>query len=115
MSRERADFSDIDIPDFKPRAPKAAMPDPAEIRTVAERNGFTTQHATPPAPAPAAPFVDARSLRRTNRTAKLNIATTEDTRNRFWAMAHRLGSTSGEEVLLQMMSAFERELSNSNR
>ena len=115
MTRERVDFSDIDIPDFKPRPPKAAMPDPAEIRTLAERNGFTTQHAPPPAPAPTMPIADARSLRRTNRTAKLNIATTEDTRNRFWTFAHSLGTTSGEEVLLLMMNAFERELSNSNR
>lgn len=108
MTKERVVFDDLEIPDFKPRS-AVAPTEPVDVRSIAERNGFTTHHT----PTPAKPLLDARSLRRTNRTSKLNIATTEEARNRFWILAQRTGSTSGEEVLIRMMDAFERELDKS--
>lgn len=114
MSRERAGLEglDIDIPDFEPR-PSPPAPARAVIEQVGKQMGFTARHAPEPkAPAPQeeAPRFDARSLRRTNRTAKINIATTEETRNRFWMLAQRIGTTSGDEALTAMMDALERDL-----
>lgn len=115
MSKERIGL-DLDIPDFKPRA-QVKETDQAELKDMAERNGFTARHA-PASITPRAtiqPSFDARSLRRTNRTAKLNIATTEESRQRFWMLAQRIGSTGGEEVLIAMMDALEREIGNRMR
>jgi hypothetical protein len=112
MTKERVSLDLPDVTGFKPRA-KVPESDQAEIKEVAERAGFTARHsaqpATPPkAPASVAPF-DARSLRRSNRTAKLNIATSEDTRRRFWELAQRMGISAGEDVLISMMDAYEHE------
>lgn len=115
MSKERVSL-DIDMPDFQPK-PRQTLDIPAEAKEIAERSGFTARHAPAPAPAPpptAAPF-DARSLRRTNRNAKLNISTTEESRQRFWMLAQRMGSTAGEEVLIAMMNALENELTTLGR
>lgn len=116
MTKERISI-DLDMPDFQPRSrPKEAIPE--EVREIAARRGFTARHA-PPAPeqavTPAPAAFDARSLRRTNRNAKLNIATTEESRQRFWTLAQRVGSTVGEEVLIAMMDAFERDLAANGR
>lgn len=113
MTKERVALDLPDVSAFKPRA-KAPESDRSEIKEVAERAGFTARHspqaATPPkAPAAEATF-DARSLRRSNRTAKLNIATSEDTRRRFWELAQRMGITVGEDVLVAMMDAYERDV-----
>lgn len=116
MTKERIGL-DLDMPDFQPRS-RAKEPIPAEVKEIAARSGFTARHA-PAAPAPAATpapaAFDARSLRRTNRSAKLNIATTEESRQRFWTLAQRVGSTVGEEVLIAMMDAFERDLAANGR
>lgn len=114
MSKDRVP---LDIPSlgdmsgFKPRsAPPADTKD--AIAEVAERHNFTARHA-PAAPkqalAPAQSGFDARSLRRTNRTAKLNIATTEANRERFWKLAQAMGITSGDEALSAMMDALEEQ------
>lgn len=113
MARERVDLELPDLSDFSARSrPPVANPD--EIRQVAESAGFKTRHSDDPAPvrapAPSAgPVFDARSLRRTNRTAKLNIATSPENRERFWTLAQAAGIISGEDVLVAMMDAFERE------
>lgn len=109
MTKPRIPMDFPDLSDFEPSStpPQANK---AEIKAVAQQSGFTARHAPQAAPTPApAPF-DARSLRRTNRTEKLNIAVTAETRTRFWAAAQSIGSTSGEDVLIAMMDAFEREL-----
>ena len=112
MTKERVALDLPDVSAFKPRA-KAPESDRTEIKEVAERAGFTARHspqaAPPKAPASEATF-DARSLRRSNRTAKLNIATSEDTRRRFWVLAQRMGITAGEDVLVAMMDAYERDV-----
>ncbi|YCI06187.1 hypothetical protein M1D34_29630 (plasmid) [Ensifer sp. D2-11] len=61
--------------------------------------------AAQPAAAPASSEFDARSLRRTNPTAKLNIATTEQNRERFWKLAQQMGITSGDEIVSALMDA----------
>lgn len=111
MSKERVSL-DIDMPDFQPK-PRQNLDIPAEAKEIAERSGFTARHA--PAPPPTAAPFDARSLRRTNRNAKLNISTTEESRQRFWMLAQRMGSTAGEEVLIAMMNALENELTKLGR
>lgn len=111
MSRERAGLEglDIDIPDFEPR-PAPPAPARAVIEQAGKQLGFTARHAPEPkasTPQEEAPRFDARSLRRTNRTAKINIATTEETRTRFWVLAQRIGTTSGEDALAAMMDALD--------
>lgn len=119
MNRPRAGL-DLDLPDFEPRATREPEPDAEAIKQLAEHAGFTSRHAPAAAPqpaaapAPAAPAFDARSLRRSNRTAKLNIATTEESRQRFWTLAQRMGSINGEDVLVAMMNALEREIDGRN-
>ncbi|WP_061978980.1 MULTISPECIES: hypothetical protein [unclassified Aureimonas] len=51
---------------------------------------------------------DARALRRSNRTAKLNIATSPEVRERFWRLAQQHDLLSGEEMLVALMDAFEQ-------
>lgn len=119
MAKERVD---LDLPDLSGFAPRSQPPvaDPEEIRQVAESAGFKTRHSDDPTPArapspSAGPVFDARSLRRTNRTAKLNIATSPENRERFWTLAQAAGIISGEDVLVAMMDAFEREQGRGGR
>jgi len=107
MSRERLGIELPDITSFKPRADRPA-PVNDEIKQVAEKAGFRTRHAAEQKPAPVVNSFDARALRRTGRTAKLNIATTPEARERFWRLAQDHGLVSGEEVLVAMMDAFEK-------
>lgn len=102
----------LDLPDlsgFKPQARPQAPADPHTVARVAEDAGFRTRHAATKtavdgdAPAP----FDARSLRRSRRTAQLNIALEQDTRERFWMLAQDMGVTSGEEALVQLIEAYE--------
>lgn len=107
MNKKRISLDLPDISDFQPRATSPGTNE-GEIKKVAEQNGFTTRHAKT-ATGPVAPGFDARSLRRTNRTAKLNIATTEQNRERFWSLAQRMGIRSGDSLLSAMMDVYERE------
>lgn len=112
MSKHRValDLPDLgDMTAFQPRALKPDTPT-ASVEEAAQRHNFTSRHAlaTPNKPQVAEPSnFDARSLRRTNRTAKLNIATTEVNRERFWLLAQAMGITSGDEALSAMMDALE--------
>lgn len=104
-------IGNLDVADFKPRS-KPVAGSKQDIDELAARNNFTTRHA-PAAPknvAPAATGFDARSLRKSNKTAKLNIATTEDTRTRFWTLAQTMGLSSGEDALTAMMDAYQEKL-----
>ncbi|MBB4145844.1 hypothetical protein [Rhizobium rhizoryzae] len=115
MSKERAGL-DLDLPDFQPR-PKPPAVDRAEVREAAERSGFTARHAPVPSAPVSAPSqtqtFDARSLRRSTKTAKLNIAVTEEVRQRFWTLAQNIGTSDGQEALVAMMNAIEAELNGS--
>lgn len=99
----------IDLPDlsaFEPKAKKENI-DIAKIEKVAESEGFNTRHGTKKTTSLSGHF-DARSLRRSDRTAKLNIAVRPETRERFWNLAQQINLTSGEEVLTTLMDQFEK-------
>lgn len=109
MSRERIPLDLPDIASFRPRTERPAPPAP-EVAEAAEKAGFRTRHASPPKPKPepVKEVFDARALRRSNRTAKLNIATSPEVRERFWKLAQEHDLLSGEEMLVALMDAFER-------
>lgn len=112
MARERVGLDLPDLSEFKPRDEAPPSVNPNEVRKAAEAAGFQGRHAPPPPATPpsvSSHGFDARSLRRTGRTAKLNIATREDTRERFWRLAQVMGLTVGEEVLINLMDAYERQ------
>ena len=102
----------LDLPEVDDFAPKAARPteSPELARSAGRDAGFVTRHAPEPA-GPAAPPVaamfDARSLRRSNRTAQLGIALRPETRDRFWRVARNLGLRGGEETLEALLDAFD--------
>lgn len=111
MTKPRASLDIPDISSFRPREARPAD-DMTEITRVAEDVGFKIRHAAarPPASPPEpAPRFDGRSLRRSKRTAQLNIATREETRDRFWMLAQEMGVTSGEEVLLALMEHYRKQ------
>lgn len=86
---------------IKPQASKRDTSD-LETRRLAEASGFSARVAV------AAGTIDARSLRRTNRTVQLNLSVTTDTKNRFWAFAHENGFSVGEEALLELLKQADR-------
>ena len=109
MAKERAGLDVPDLTSFTPRQQTTAeMPSSTEVKKVAETAGFPTRHASSEAPVINQPF-DARSLRKTNKTAKLNIAVSSESRERFWRLAVEAGIDNGEDALVAMMNAFERE------
>lgn len=86
--------------DFKPRPqPHTTSSEPAGV--TATEAGFTTRHAPQ-----NATKIDGRSLRSTNRTAQLNIAVHNETRDRFWTLAQATGVQTGEDFLLRLMDTF---------
>ena len=111
MARERITLDLPDLSAFKPRQNAPAAVNPDDVREAAEAAGFKTRHgsafSTQKLEPASVPF-DARSLRRTGRTAKLNIATRETTRERFWQLAQQMELTVGEDVLIVLMDNYER-------
>lgn len=113
MSRQRIALDLPDITAFQTR-PARAEADPREVARVSEEAGFRTRHdliaAENVSTIPARhdqPKFDARTLRRSKRKAQLNIATQQEVRDRFWAIAQELEVTSGEEVLLVLLEAYD--------
>lgn len=106
MTRERASLDLPDLSDFRPVPAKVEASRP-ELKKTAEDSGFTTRHAAPAATPPAPAKFDARSLAKTNRTAKLNIAVSEETRLRFWELAQGAGVSNGEDALIAFMNVYE--------
>lgn len=107
MTKERATIDLPDVSSFEPRA-KAPVTNRDEVKSAAESAGFHTRHA-PQKHMTAGSGFDARTLRRSDRTAKLNIAIRPETRERFWSLAQQAHLSSGEDVLCVLMDAFERE------
>ena len=102
-NRERASaFADpLDLSGFEPKAGKPPV-DKNAVREAANRAGFITKHA----PAKAAP-ISGRNLRRSNKTAQLNIAVSENTRERFWTLAQDYDCGTGEELITMLLDKFE--------
>ena len=107
LDRDQVDPEDLDLGGFRPRQhPPSHPPEPDD--RAAKEAGFTTRHAPPPAQdsKPVSGRVDGRSLRTTNRTTQLNIAVSEETRDRFWTLAHAAGVQAGEDFLIRLMDGF---------
>lgn len=106
MSRERPPiFSSTpehdaldNLQNLKPQ-PMRRDPPKAETRRLAEESGFSTREVG------SEGLFDARSLRKTNRTAQLNISVAPDTKNRFWQFAQAHGFAAGEEALVALLEA----------
>lgn len=104
MSRERPPTFSFDpehdaldkVRNLKPRPVQRTLPK-EEARRVAEESGFSARDTG------SAGQFDARSLRRTNRTAQLNISVTTETKTRFWRFAKEQGFTAGEDALLALL------------
>jgi hypothetical protein len=112
MNKERVDLELPDLSSFQPRKARVEI-NQEEVREVAEKAGFQTRHAPNAnkerdSGSQYVTAFDARSLRRSNRTAKLNIATSPETRERFWLIAQKHGILNGEDVLTAMMDTFEK-------
>lgn len=104
MAKERVTLDISDISSFAPK-PKTTVADKKVIERAAEDAGFNTRHAKQTSTKAAR--IDGRTLRRKNKDAQLNIAVTEATRNRFWTLAQDHDLTSGEDMLIQLLDAFE--------
>lgn len=80
-----------------------------KVREIADEAGFTARHgeARGQDEEPIQATFDARSLRRTGRSAQLNIALKPQTKDRFWRFAQKQGYTAGEEALLALLKKSE--------
>lgn len=110
MTKERQNPIVPDVSGFQPR-PVNVKIGKAELDQASEDAGFTTRHA----PEKITKTIDARSLRRTARTSKLNIALTEEARNRFWEMAQEQGVNSGADLLQLLMDNFDQKRAGEHR
>ena len=102
MTKPRTTLDLPDVTDFKPRT-TPPITDLDSVKQAAETAGFKTRHADPEGEGSQHKSFDARSLRKSNKTAKLNIALSEANRERFWTLAQHLGCTGGEETLVALM------------
>ena len=113
MSKPRVMLDLPEVHDFEPKAARSSE-SVAFAQSIGQDAGFTTRHA--PAifeqliPKPIAPLFDARSLRRSNKTAQLGIAVSPEVKDRFWRVAQKLGVQSGEEVLVALLNAMDAKI-----
>lgn len=83
---------------------KPATADDEKIHEISKVTGFNSRLAAENAPEPEIqPGFDARSLRKSSRTAQLNIAIQPATKDRFWQFAVEEGAKVGEEALLKLL------------
>ncbi len=103
---------ELDVSGFAPKAapePKAPL---EQVRAIAEASNFPSREAKPaPVPVAADPAPVKRQPRRhkTGRTMQLNVRTTPDTFNAFYAIADQQGWLVGETVE-RALAALQREL-----
>ena len=117
MAKERSSIfedSELDVSGFAPKAEpeKDAIP-PARVRAVAEASRFPSRE---PKVAPAAEPEAKRLPRRhrTGRTRQLNVRTTPETVEGFYAIADQNGWLVGE-TLERAYAALKRELEGQGR
>ncbi|UOM37192.1 stability/partitioning determinant [Acuticoccus sp. I52.16.1] len=93
-----------DVPTRGPGAPQ-------EVRALAEAMNFKSREAPAPVPAEPRPRAEPRKPRRhrTGRTAQLNVRTTPQTVDAFYAIADQEGWLVGQTVE-QALAALQREL-----
>lgn len=90
------------LQNLKPQ-PVRRDPPKAETRRLAEESGFSTREVG------SEGLFDARSLRKTNRTAQLNISVAPETKNRFWQFAQERGFMAGEDALMALLEVASQE------
>ena len=102
---QRADpfAGDLDLTDFKPAVPKKGRAEKEAIRKVSEANNFPSRAPESVKPAPP-PVIQRR--RRTGRNVQFNIKVTQETVDRFTAIADARGLVFGE-LLALALDAFE--------
>ena len=83
-------FASAELDEFKPKVKPAPRPTSEQINAVAEQTGFPSRQPVPPEPV--------KRVRRftTGRNQQLNLKVTEDTLNRFYAIADELHLPLGE-------------------
>ena len=113
MQKPRVILDLPEVNDFKPRTSRP-LETSALAHSAGQNAGFTTRHA-PDVAAPRDTFsspssFDARSLRRSNKTAQLGIAVRPEVKDRFWRVAQKLGVQSGEEVLVALLNAMDAKI-----
>lgn len=106
MTKERAGFALPEIPDFK-TGNKQHPVDKELIRKSAEAAGFTARHAV------VDEKFDPRSLRKTERKERINVAMSAETKARFWAMVIELEMKGAADLLVHLMDHYD-ETRNSN-
>lgn len=80
--------------------------DGAKVREIARETGFSSRLEPDPSGKTAeAGTFDARSLRKSGRSAQLNIAIKPTTKDRFWRYAVAQGFSTGEDALLSLLEA----------
>lgn len=90
------------VSEFQPRIVRPTT-DPKEAEKVAAEIGFTAREAKGAQEAPTQKIIDARSLRKTSRTAQLNISVSPGTKERFWQFAIADRHETGEQALLALL------------
>ena len=91
---------------FDEEPPRAARPDPAQLRALAEKASFPSREASP---APQATANAAPWRYRTGRTAQFNVKASQATINLCGALARRLDRPKAE-IIERALAALEREL-----
>lgn len=87
----------------KPKS-KPSNAEEAKIREISKATGFNSRLAFEAVTEPKTqPTFDARSLRKSSRTAQLNIAIQPETKDRFWQFAVQNLFTTGEDALLKLL------------
>lgn len=91
------------VADFQPTVVRP-KPDLTEAEKAAKASGFTAREGQG-TPTPEKRPIDARSLRKTNRTAQLNISVSPETKGRFWQFAVENDCQTGEAALLFLLDS----------
>lgn len=107
------DAADFDVSDFETAKPAARpKPDKVAIKADAEKRGFKSREPanTPEPTAAAAAAAPARQRRHvTGRNKQLNLKVTDDSLQRFYALADAKGWVLGE-AFEHAIAALERDL-----
>ncbi len=113
MSAEGRGRPPVSFDDPEPASPAVTLPsrrvDRAAAQAVAAQHGFNRTVTNDPAPRTSAPRIDGRSLRRTGRTAQMNVKVTEDVRVRYIALAQSRGDVSLGQLLEEGLVLLEAQ------
>lgn len=93
----------VDLDTIQP-IPNALQTAASNLNEIGNQTGFNVRHSGEGGQVePPQTYFDARSLRKSARTAQLNIAIKPKTKERFWTFAVEQGVTVGEDALLLLL------------